>query len=253
MQRYSITRDAIVIFVLQLAAHISLIALLFIGTWWQWCVVMLMYFLNGCIGMTMTYHKLLSHRSWEPPSWFMPVGVLCATIGLTGPAIAWVAIHREHHRYTDKPEDPHSPHHGGWFRAHYLSMFVPVNLRYGTDLMRIPFLRWQQKWYFAVNAAWAIICYAIDPMAVLYAWLVPAAVLWNAGSSIVTFAHMIGYKNSDGENEAHNNALLAFLVWGEGWHDNHHARPASADFGGRNWWEFDISYAVIKLLTLGRT
>mgnify|MGYP006267398615 CR=1 FL=1 len=250
MQNYVITRDAILIFMLQLLAHAALIWLLIVGTWWQWLTVLFMYFLNGCMGMTMTYHKLLSHRSWDAPGWFMPFGVLCATIGLTGPAIAWVAIHREHHRYTDRPEDPHSPHHGGWFRAHYLSMFVPVNIRYAADLLKVPFLRWQQQWYFAINLIWALLCYAVDPMALLYAWLVPAAVLWNGGSSIVTFAHMIGYKNdAQSRNQAHNNTLLAWLVWGEGWHDNHHAHPADANFGGRRWWEFDISYAVIKLLS----
>ena len=101
-------------------------------------------------------------------------------------------------------------------------MFSPVNTRYVADLMRDPFMRWQHKWYFVINLTYGVLLFMIDPMAPIYAWLVPAAILWNAGSSIVTFSHMYGYKNNEiSRNESRNNLLLAFVVWGEGWHDNH--------------------------------
>ena len=220
------------------------------GSWWHYLVVIFVYFLNGCIGMTMTYHKLLSHNSWPAPTWFRYFGTFCATIGLTGSALPWVAIHREHHRYTDTEKDPHSPHHIGWFRAHYLSMFSKVNIKYVSDLLRDPLMRFQHKYYFVINIAYGVILYLIDPMAVVYAWLVPAAILWNAGSSIVTFSHMYGYKNNQlSKNQSKNNLLLSYLVWGEGLHDNHHARPLDPNFGSNKWYEFDISYALISLLS----
>ena len=261
MHRYNIDSDyarktqsrmqKYILLTFQIVAHLACIPLIIYGHWWQWLLVIFVYFLNGCLGMTMTYHKLLTHNSWPAPRWFRYVGTMCATIGLTGSAIPWVAIHREHHRYTDTDRDPHSPHHKGWFGAHYLSMFSKVNVRYVPDLLKEPFMLFQHKHYFVINLAYGAVLYMIDPMAVLYAWLVPAAILWNAGSSIVTFSHMYGYKNSEtSKNESRNNVLLAFLVWGEGWHDNHHAHPADANFGGRKWWEIDISYQMIKLLSV---
>jgi len=241
--------DKWLLLALQIIAHISVLVLIVVGHWWQWCIVLFVYFLNGCIGMTMTYHKLLSHDSWPAPKWFRYIGTLCATIGLTGAAIPWVAIHREHHRYVDSDRDPHSPKHKGWFYAHYLSMFSKVNIRYVGDLLRDPFMKWQHKYYFLINFVYAAILYMIDPMAVIYAWLVPAAVLWNAGSSIVTFAHMYGNNDNGHEYDARNNAPLAYLVWGEGWHDNHHHKPLSPNFGGDRWWQFDISYFFIRILS----
>jgi len=85
----------------QIIAHISLIPMVIYGSPYHWLIALFIYFLNGCLGMTMTYHRLLSHRSWNPPKWVERLFTLFATIGMTGSAIAWVAIHREHHKHTD--------------------------------------------------------------------------------------------------------------------------------------------------------
>lgn len=209
--------------IFQIAAHLSVPVLFIYGQWWQFLVVALVYFFNGCVGMTMTYHRLLSHRSFETGSWFRIFGVLCATIGLTGTAVSWVAIHREHHRYTDTEKDPHSPKFKGWLRTHFFSMFVKVHPRYVRDLYQDGFLAFQHRYYYMINFAYAGTLYLIDPFAVVYAWLVPAAVLWNAGSSIVSLSHRDGH--------AHNDWIFALLVWGEGYHTNHHTNPALSRFG----------------------
>lgn len=209
--------------VFQIFAHLSIIPLLMYGKWWHFLVAFLVYFFNGCIGMTMTYHRLLSHKSFEAPRWFKVFGTLCATIGLTGSALSWVSIHREHHRFVDTEKDPHSPRFKGWFFTHYLSMFIPVHPRYSTDLLRDSFFMKQHHYYYVINLAYAAVLFFIDPFAVIYAWLVPAAILWNAGSSIVSISHRHG--------SPHNDFFFALLVWGEGYHTNHHDHPDHSRFG----------------------
>tara|TARA_R110000782_G_scaffold50549_7_gene109517 strand:+ start:200 stop:772 length:573 start_codon:yes stop_codon:yes gene_type:complete len=171
----------------------------------------------------MTYHRLLSHRSWNPPKWIEYLFVLFATIGMTGSAISWVAIHREHHKFENSEQDPHAPQHKGWFRAHYLSMFAKVNPRYAVDLMRIKFYVWQHKHYMDICVVYGVVLYCIDPMAVVYAWLVPAAVLWNGGSLIVSTSHRNGSQ--------HNDLIFAITTWGEGYHATHHDYPNEYRFG----------------------
>lgn len=221
------------LFAAQILAHLSIIPMLAYGHWWQWLVAIFVYFINGCLGMTMTYHRLLSHKCWSPPRWMEQLFTLFATIGLTGPAISWVAIHRKHHAFTDTPNDPHSPKYIGWFRAHFMTMYAKVDIKYAAHLLRDPFYVWQHDYYLVINIAYGMVLYMLDPMAVVYAWLLPAAILWNAGSTIVSTSHRDG--------SAHNDDILGWLVWGEGWHTNHHARPAD-----QRWHKYDIGGIIIE-------
>lgn len=219
--------------ILQIIAHLSVIPLIIYGEWWHWAIAIFVYFLNGCLGMTMTYHRLLSHKSWNPPKWIEYLFVLFATIGLTGTAISWVAVHRKHHGFTDTEKDPHSPTYKGWFRAHYLSMFANVEVKYAAHLLRDKFYTFQHKNYLLINLFYAVILYLIDPFAVVYAWLVPAMILWNGGSSIVSLSHR--------NNTIHNDTILALLVWGEGYHKNHHDNAGNTRFGQWDLGGFIIS------------
>lgn len=211
------------ILLMQIIAHLSIIPMIIYGQWYHWIVALFVYFLNGCLGMTMMYHRCLSHKSWNPSNWMKKLFTFFATIGLTGSAIAWVAIHREHHRYEDTERDPHSPKHKGWFYAHFLSMFSPVNTKYVVDLMRDKFFVFQHKHYLDINIAFGLFLYLIDPFAVVYVWLVPAMILWNGGSLIVSTSHRGG--------KQHNDLLFALTTWGEGYHTNHHINPRTPRFG----------------------
>jgi len=231
----------------QILAHLSIIPMLYFGKPGDYLISLTVYFFTGCLGMNITYHRLLSHRSWRPPRFFEEIGTLLGTIGLTGSSIAWTAIHREHHAYSDKPNDPHSPHHQKWWRVQFLSMFHPPRVKSVRDLMRSSFHRFVHRNYFKINIAYALICLTIDPFLIISAYLFPAAVLWNAGSMINSIGHLFGYKNFPLADESRNNLFLGFFVWGEGWHNNHHRFPNRAYYGVR-WYEFDVSGAVIKLL-----
>lgn len=223
------------ILIAQIIAHLSLIPMIVYGGLTEWIIALFVYFLNGCLGMTMTYHRLLSHKSWNPPKWVGYLFTLFATIGMTGPAISWVAIHRKHHAHVDTERDPHSPIFKGWFKVHFLSMYSDVELKYAAHLLRDKFYQFQHQYYFEINLVYAVILYLIDPFAVVYAWLVPAAILWNAGSSIVSISHR--------NKKVNNDISLALLVWGEGYHKTHHDHAGWSRFG-----KWDLGGVLIELI-----
>lgn len=242
--------DSYYLFGLQFLAHLSLIPMVMYADWYHWLIAFGVYFITGCFGMTMTYHRLLSHNSWKAPDWFRKLGTFCGMYGMTGSPLGWIAIHRQHHQYADTDKDPHSPHHKKWWEVQFLSMFHKPNIRYIKKLLRAPFLKLCHEYYFdfhlAVMAFWLI----VHPFGLIYAYFVPAMILWNMGSAINTVTHFFGYKNHDDvEDYSKNNLLFGFLMWGEGWHENHHKYPNRANFGIK-WWEFDIGYFFIKLIGL---
>lgn len=221
--------------VAQIVAHISIIPMILYGSWYHWLIAVFVYFLNGCLGMTMAYHRLLSHRAWKCPKFLEKVFVMFAGIGMTGSAISWIAIHRAHHRFNDTDKDPHSPLFKGWFWTHWLSMFAKVDVRYVPDLLKQNFYVWQHKHYFTIIAIYAGILYLVDPFALIYAWLVPSMLLWNGGSTIVSISHRKG--------GPHNDLLLAILIWGEGYHANHHDDAKASRFG-----KYDLGGIIIEFI-----
>lgn len=192
----------------------------------------------------MTYHRLLSHRSWSAPQWFEKIGTLFGTLGLTGSPLAWCAIHREHHIYAETAKDPHSPHFQKWWQVQYLSMRHPPQIRVALDLLRDPFQRFVHRHYFKISMGYAVILFLVDPFLVISAYLFPAAILWNAGSAVNSIGHLFGYRNHATHDESRNNLILGYFVWGEGWHNNHHRSPKKFYFGER-WFEVDVSGLLI--------
>ena len=86
-------------------AHLSVIPMFLMANTRDYIFAFVVYFFTGCIGMSMTYHRLLAHKSWKTPFWFEVFGTLCASVGLTGSSLAWCSVHREHHLKSDKPGD----------------------------------------------------------------------------------------------------------------------------------------------------
>lgn len=233
----------------QILAHGALIWAIFNFNFYEWLAVFFVYFLTGCLGVSITYHRLLSHSSFEPRYWWWEkVGTLFATWGLVGSSIAWVNTHKNHHRYVDKDGDPHSPGVLGFFQVQFLSMFfTPRSLRLVVTMIRDKFHLMIHERYFIIHYVILVSLVAFfgwETTAVVY--LVPAAILWNMGSLINTWGHteLLTYRSHDTADDSQNNYLLGYIVWGEGWHNNHHYK-ASKSYFGEQWWEFDLSGWII--------
>jgi stearoyl-CoA desaturase (delta-9 desaturase) len=189
----------------------------------------------------------------------------------------WVAIHRLHHRFSDQQADTHSPlvsffwGHVGWVLLRHNDTNRTIRYaRFVPDLLRDPYYRRLERnngWFlvFLVHAAVIIAIGAIygyfaggADEAIRYAasWAVWGVALrtvfvLHGTWSVNSLAHLYGYRNYETRDQSTNNWLVALIAHGEGWHNNHHADPRSAAHGHR-WWEFDMSWWVIRLLaTLG--
>ena len=85
----------------------------------------------------------------------------------------------------------------------------------------------------------------------VWGFFVSTTVLFHATSTINSLDHLVGSKRYETGDESRNNAVLALLTFGEGWHNNHHHYPVSAR-QGFFWWEYDLSYyALVVLSRLG--
>ena len=228
-------------------------------------------YLVTAIGITVGYHRLFTHRSFETTR---PVKFLFAVMGsmaVEGPVLKWVAMHRRHHQHSDGAGDPHSPHHhgkglrgviaGAW-HAHVGWIFKhdPENLsRYVGDLAGDPILRGVSKTW-TLWSAFGLVLPAVLGGLITWTWtgallgfiwggLARVFLVHHVTWSINSVCHLWGTRPFRSHDESRNNPIFGILGLGEGWHNNHHAFPTSARHGLR-WWEFDASYLIIRGLEL---
>lgn len=231
----------------QILAHIALVVLLVFFPVKYWLISFLVYCVIYCFGGTITFHRLLSHNSFKPPTWFYYVGSMLGMLSCASSPIAWVATHRKHHRYTDKQKDPHSMRFMAWYRVQWLSMLEVAEPRYVTDMLRSKFQLFLHRNYFFLHLGYAGGLALIDPKLIIYFYLAPAALVWEAGSVINTICHKWGYTNYQLDDDSKNNRVVSFLTFGEGLHNNHHARQANPIFK-RKPSEVDIGGFFIRLV-----
>ena len=203
-------------------------------------------------GVCAGYHRYFSHRAFATSRALQFVLAVVAQSSAQSSVLWWAAKHRHHHRFSDTDEDLHSPVRGSFFHSHVGWVFERRNR--GTDLVQVddlaryPELRWLHRFEFAPAALVAVLSFAIagwQGLVVGFLW--STVLVYHATFCINSVAHVYGrsrYVTADGSR---NNALLALLTLGEGWHNNHHAYQSSARQGFR-WWEIDPTYYVLLAL-----
>jgi len=240
----------IALFIFQFLAHVSLIAAIFLFSFFDWGISFFVYFLTGCLGVSVTFHRFLAHKSWKPPQWWVYIGSVLGFWGIVGSPIAWANNHVAHHKYVDTEKDPHSPLFMPWWKVQWLAMFTSYgSFRFALSNLN-KFQMFLHKYYFVIHfliLVGLLVIFGLHITMVCY--LVPAAILWNASSLINTINHNVGYRNFETKDSSTNNIGTGYLIWGEGWHNNHHARPGNYSFKVK-WWEFDLSSLIIKLIRI---
>jgi fatty-acid desaturase len=263
---------AIPIALMHLLACLAFVPWLFT---WTGAVVMLIGVHVFGQAINLYYHRMLSHRSFRVPRWLERMFAILALCCLQDTPARWVATHRLHHNHSDEEPDPHTPlvsffwAHVGWLLVrnpgtHNLAVYH----KYARDILSDPFYMRLEKnpWLpFAVYVAHAVLYFAagwaagwwwtgqwlpaVQFGASLLVWgvIVRTVVVWHITWSVNSLTHLWGYRNYDTGEGSRNNWLVSLLSVGEGWHNNHHADPASASVQHR-WWELDISYWQIRLL-----
>ena len=239
-------------------------------TWVDLGLLLGMYLLTA-LGITVGYHRLFVHRSFETNVVVKLVLAVLGSMALQGSVLKWVALHRRHHQHSDTPDDPHTPHHQGqgflgwlrgYWRAHIGWFFEPefADLsRYVPDLEKSRALRVASA-LFPLWVALGLVIPAVLGGLLSGTWIgVWTGLIWgglvriflvhHVTWSVNSACHLWGLRPYRSGDESRNNAVFGVLALGEGWHNTHHAFPTSARHGLR-WWQVDVSYWVIRALEL---
>lgn len=236
--------------------HAGAAAALFLLNWRALFVAAFLYWIAGGLGVCVGYHRLLTHRGFKAPKWFEYFLAVCGTLAMEGGPVAWAATHRRHHANADRPGDPHSPRDGFWW-AHISWVFTGAALhndtttasRHAPDLAKDRFYLWLTRWHFLPTLLLGVVLYAWGgwPMAMCGVFL-RVACCWHATWLVNSATHRWGRRRFPTRDDSRNCWWVALLTFGEGWHNNHHAHPASARHG-LAWYEVDPSWWVIRTLS----
>jgi len=204
-------------------------------------------------GITAGYHRYFAHRAFKTSRWFQFVLALLGTTASQKGPLWWAAAHRDHHRYSDTVRDVHSPIQHGFWHAHmgwwFGRKYEELDSDKIKDFARYPELRFLDRWYhlgvFGCMAAAAAIA-GWDGF--LWGYVVSTCALMHGTFAINSLAHVYGSRRYATTDTSRNNLWLAIVTLGEGWHNNHHHYMSSAN-QGFFWWELDLSYYVLRLLS----
>jgi fatty-acid desaturase len=234
--------------------HLGAIAALFEFRWTALLVFVVLWIVGQNIGIAVAYHRLLTHRGYAVPKWLEYTVAVCGTMALQGSPVYWVAVHRLHHQYTDKPGDPHSPRDGkwwshmGWILNGSLHNNSAILERYAPDLMKDRFYRWLNRYHWLPVTIVGVFLLAFGGLPwVLWGIFMRVALGLHVTWLVNSATHMWGSRRFPTRDDSRNNWWVALLTGGEGWHNNHHAHPVSARHG-MAWYEFDPNYWAIWML-----
>ncbi|MEP6632622.1 MAG: acyl-CoA desaturase [Luteimonas sp.] len=247
--------------------HLACLGVLWVGVSATALWVALGSYALRMFAITAFYHRYFSHKSFRTSRAMQFVfGLLGASCVQRGP-LWWAAHHRHHHRHADTALDVHSPRHLGFLRSHMGWFMTRGAFRTDEtavpDLARYPELRWLDRYDIVVPVLYAAGLYALGaylersapqlgtsgPQLLVWGFFVSTIVLFHIAVTINSIAHQWGTRRYETRDDSRNNALLALLTFGEGWHNNHHHFPGAARQGVR-WWEIDLSYYGLRLLSL---
>jgi stearoyl-CoA desaturase (delta-9 desaturase) len=246
--------------------HLGCLAVFFVG--WSWtaiCSAIALYLVR-MFAITGIYHRYFSHRTFKTSRWAQFLFAVVGASSVQRGPLWWAANHRNHHRESDTFADPHSPVRYGFFRSHagwfMCTRYHATPYRRIQDFARFPELVWLNRFDKAVPALLGLSLYLcgvgmnhVAPSLGVTGWqlfvwgfVISTTVLFHATASINSVAHLVGRKRYDTGDESRNNFLLALITLGEGWHNNHHQYMGSTR-QGFYWWEIDITYYLLKLLS----
>jgi stearoyl-CoA desaturase (delta-9 desaturase) len=216
---------------------------------WRWIALAAALYAVRMFAITAGYHRYFSHRAYRTSRAFQLVLAAIGTTAVQKGPLWWAAHHRDHHRFSDGPDDVHSPlergfwwSHVGWFLS---ARWDATRIDRVRDLARFPELVWLDRWHLVPPVALAAALFLAGGLpALLWGFFVSTVVVWHATYVINSLAHVIGSRRYETGDGSRNSLLLALLTFGEGWHNNHHFYPGSANQGFFRW-EIDHSYYAL--------
>jgi stearoyl-CoA desaturase (Delta-9 desaturase) len=236
-----------------LFVHVAALGVFFVGFRWYYPVVALGLYYLRMFGITAGYHRYFSHRAYKTSRPFQFLLALLGTLSTQKGVLWWAAHHRDHHKFSDQPEDIHSPVQRGFLWSHVGWILCRKNEETKFDRIRdfakYPELQWLNKWHLVPPVALATGLFFIGGLPLLiWGYFLSTTLLWHGTFTINSLSHVFGSRRYKTTDDSRNNLLLALLTMGEGWHNNHHHYQSTAN-QGFFWWEIDASYYGLKLLS----
>lgn len=235
--------------------HIAAIAALFTFSWANVAALFITWWIAGSWGIGIGYHRLMTHRGFKTSRWMERLLATFATLAVQSGPLAWVTTHRIHHAFTDTDRDPHTPQKGtiwshiGWIFVGTAQRQSEATIqRYSPDLVKDPYLRFIDNYYWITSVVAGGILFLVGGwQMVLWGIFLRTVMGWHFTWLVNSATHLWGSRRFETRDDSRNNALVAAVTFGEGWHNNHHAVPRSAKHG-LTWREFDVNWVQIRIL-----
>ena len=226
--------------------------------------LLITYFIR-VFALTAGFHRYFSHRSFKTSRFFQFVLAWLGTSAAQMGPMWWAAHHRHHHQHSDTEEDVHSPVAKDVFWAHVgwvlCQTYGGTDTNKVKDLYKYPELRFIDRWHAIPAISLGLVLFFIGNrlnfyypdlgtsgwQLVMWGFFLSTALVYHVTFCVNSVTHIIGNKRFKNEDESRNNWWVAMLTFGEGWHNNHHRYPHSAR-QGMYWWEFDLSFLLLRLL-----
>jgi stearoyl-CoA desaturase (delta-9 desaturase) len=233
-------------------SHLAVFGAIWSGVTWQAVVLCVVLLFVRVWGITAGYHRYFAHRTYKTSRAFQLFLALLAQSSSQKGVLWWAAHHRVHHKLSDQPGDVHSPVQNSFFYAHVGWLFDDTE-ETGWDKIRdfakYPELRWLNKYWVVPPTVLAVASFLIAGWPGLFiGFFLSTVLLWHNTFLINSLTHVWGKKRFDTTDESRNNTVTALLTLGEGWHNNHHHYQSSCR-NGFYWWEIDVTYYVLKMLS----
>lgn len=245
--------------------HLACLSIIWVGVSTFAVMFMLLFYLVRMFAITAFYHRYFSHKTFETSRVVQFIFALLGTMSSQRGPLWWAAHHRHHHRYADQAEDRHSPQQGFWYS--HMGWFLnqqnfATNKQAVKDWLKYPELIWLDRFSLPIVLLTALSIYVLGDVLAAYhpslntsgtqllvwGFLISTILLTHATLMINSLAHRYGRRDFDTNDHSRNNAWLAIITLGEGWHNNHHFYAGSVR-QGFYWWQIDISYYLLKIMS----
>lgn len=229
--------------------------LVFLPGTFSWSAVGLMIFLHwvtGGLGITLGFHRLLTHRSFQVPKLLEYFLAFCGTLACQGGVIDWVGMHRLHHLHSDQGADPHDSSRGFWWsHMGWMLYELPARSqisRFTRDLTEDRVYQFLNVAFIPIQVGLGVLLYFLGGWPfVVWGIFVRLVAVFHCTWLVNSATHLFGYRTYESSDRSTNCWWVALLTYGEGWHNNHHAFQHSARHG-LQWWEIDLTWMTIRLL-----
>jgi stearoyl-CoA desaturase (Delta-9 desaturase) len=245
--------------------HLACLAVFWVGFSWFALGFMLFFYVIRMFAITAFFHRYLSHKTFQTSRFLQFVFLFIGTMSAQRGPLWWAAHHRYHHRYTDQTQDPHASIHGfwyshvGWFLNEYNFSTRKEVIK---DWLKFPELIWLDRFSLMIVLITAAGIYGLGEwiamtwpqfgtsglQLLVWGFFISTVLLLHATLCINSLAHHYGSRDFETDDQSRNNLFLSIITLGEGWHNNHHYYAGSTR-QGFYWWQIDITYYVLKVMS----